>query len=468
MVPRPPTTTRRALLRSGLLVTLGLAGCAGSPNAGNPSSTPTETLTTDRPPTKSPTNTQTDTQTPTEPPTGDAVHWIHQTGGSVRQQPTVRDGVVYVGGGTNNRATSEGEHVYPKTSENVYALAADDGSERWRYEAPAGIMSSPVVQESVFVVGGWDAGLHGSSQRLVRIDVGGSEAWTTELIDSYLSLLDIADGSAYLGTSDDALGVEGEHLFAVRTSNGNERWAIEAGDTRDAIVHGDTLYAVEGGRRTTAFATVDGHERWHRDMSPVGHDARVFGDAMYLEGPQNDDGNYPVVAVAAEDGSERWRFSVSVDTPFVPTGAVASNDAVYVTEYDGWLFALDPAEGTERWRYDVDGDTRSPPVLVDGTVYLASIHGSIHAVDAATGDRRWKRTLPGYPQIAAGNADGLVIRGQPGKEEQDQQPYLRAYAPSGTERWSFSYAGELTQPAVDGLQAYIGTETGYVVALAEN
>ncbi len=405
-----------------------------------------------------------DSTTPEDdPPTGDAVRWTYRTGGSVRHRPTLQDSIVYAGGGINDRATSDRDYVRPEKSENVYALAADDGSEQWRYETAAGVESLLAARQGVFVVVGWSAGTHGIAQRLVRVDEG-SETWTTESRDRFIELLDLAGDTVYLGTSDDKYGFVGEKLFAVQADDGDQRWSVEAGDTTDAAVYGDTLYSVEGGRRTTAYAVSDGGERWHRDMRPGTDEPRVFGDAMYLGSEQkNENGNYPVVAITAADGSERWRFSVPVDEPFVPTGAVASRDAVYITEYGGWLFGVDPEDGTESWRYSTDSDTRNPPVVVGETVYLTTIDGSVHAVDAATGDRQWKRTVPGHVRIAARTPQALVVRG--GKDEGKQ--HLRSYAPDGTERWSFSHAGDLTNPDVDGARAVVGTESGYVVALAE-
>lgn len=402
-------------------------------------------------------------ETSVEAPSGDAVRWTYQTGGSVSNQPTLQDGVVYVDGGSNDRATSDRDHVRPERSENVYALTADTGNEQWHYEAAAGIASAPIARDGVFVVVGWNAGTHGIAQRLVRLD-DGSETWTTELHDRFLHLLDISNETAYLGTSDDERGVSGEKLFAIRVSNGNKDWSIEAGDTTDAAIHGDTLYAVEGSHRTTAFAVSDGSERWHRDMRPATDGPCVSDKVLHLESErENQNGNYPVTAVSAAEGSERWRFSVPVDEPFVPTGAVASDDLVYITEYGGWLYAVDRVDGTERWRYSTDGETRNRPVVVDDSVYLASMDGNIHAVDATSGDRLWKQAVPPRTRIAAGNRQGLIVRG--GNDEESQ--HFSAYTPDGTELWSFSYEGLLTQPAVDGTEVIVGTKTGYVAALGE-
>lgn len=148
-------------------------------------------------------------ETSVEAPSGGAVRWTYQTEGSVSNQPTLQDGVVYVDGGSNGSAASDRDHVKPERSENVYALTADTGNEQWQYEAAAGIASAPIARDGAFVVG-WSAGTHGIAQRLVRLDDG---------------------------------------------------WSIEAGDTTEAAVHGDTLCAVDGSRRTTAFAVSDGSER---------------------------------------------------------------------------------------------------------------------------------------------------------------------------------------------------------------
>lgn len=464
---------RRRLLTFAKTLAVGsfLAGCTTDGPAGSPTPAPAETPTPSATPPETDSPSPTDAASPTSsnpstPPTGDAIQWTTRIGQPIRQGPAVHDGIGYIGGGTNDRATSDEDYHRPDTSENVTAVALDDGTIEWEYAAPAGIMERPIATTAgLFVVIGWTAGVHGVAQRLIRFGSKGTLHWTSESIDSFLSPLTIADGTVYLGTSDDAYGYEGEQLWALQTDSGAERWTIEAGDTRTATVHGGTLYTIEGGRRTTAFATVDGTERWHRSMPPGGDGIRVYGDSLYLRSQtQNANGNYPIVAVAASDGRERWRFSVQVDEPFVPTGVVADDDTVYLTEYDGWVFAVNAADGTERWRYSVTGDTRDSPVLADGTLYVPAMDGRIHAIDAATGEQRWSWMVNEFPRITDLTAAGLFVHSG-GKRSRES---LQLYGHDGTERWSFTHNGELTAPAVTGTRALVGTADGFLVALDES
>ncbi len=445
---------RRALLATVPTSLTGITGCLDASGSGSSAESSTEE--------EQNTGSSTESSAKGEAPTGDAVRWIYETGGSVRHQPTIQNGVVYASGGTNNRATSPRGNFDPNISENVYALSADEGSKKWRFEAPAGVMSSPIIEEGVFVIIGWNADRYRIAQRLMRVD-DGTKTWKTTSRDDHVYLLQISDGAAYLGTSNDEVGLTGETVFSIQTGSGDQRWSIGAGNTTEGFVSGDTLYIVEAHERTRALAIEDGSDRWQQAMVPPSYAPQVFGDTMYLvPNRENKNGNYPLVAVDVTNGSEKWRFSLPVDGRFLPTGAVQVGDTVYVTEYDGGLYGVNSADGSEQWRYLVNYETRNQPVIVNGTVYMTVFDRGVHAIDAASGKRQWKQSVPGYPEIVAGNTQGIVISGGENSEQR-----VHAYTPDGTERWSFSHAGSLTPPAVEGSKAFVGTNTGYVVALAE-
>lgn len=448
---------RRALLAAlGTAGTLAVAGCTDRSGSGSP--TPTET----DPPSETPTDqpgSPSPSETPTDPPEGEAVRWTHPMGGPVSERPTFADGTLYVAGGANGKATpTVNSPAGPETSGNLVALSAA-GEERWRYEADRGMLHRPVVADgAVHVVAGWSTGLSGRDASVVRVD-DGTAAWESEPRDAFLSILATADGTVFAGTSDDAIGVSGETLFALRP-DGTEAWAVEGGDAFDGAVHDGTLYVDNGGMRLLALDPSDGSTRWSSDLGIPGPLA-VYGDTLYLDAPsENENGDYPLVAVDATSGEARWRYGVDEPGRFVVTGAVEADGTVYATEYDGLLVAVDPVDGTERWRYDAGARTSQGVAVHGGTAYLPA-GGELHAVDTASGEPRWTRSVGSHAWDPYPSDAGVVVRARAA----GSRGALAAFDPDGTERWSFSGASDLTLPAVDGLRAYVGTESGYVAAL---
>ena len=165
------------------------------------------------------------------------------------------------------------------------------------------------------------------------------------------------------------------------------------------------------------------------------------------------------MAVDATSGEERWRYAVDEPGRFVVTGAVEAGGSVFATEYDGLLVAVDSADGTERWRYDAGAETTRGVAVHDGTAYLPA-GGDLHAVDTASGEARWARSVGSHAWDPYPSDAGVVVRAR----SDSSRGALAGFDPDGTERWSFT-GGDLTLPAVDGLRAYVGTESGHVAAL---
>ena len=108
-------------------------------------------------------------------------------------------------------------------------------------------------------------------------------------------------------------------------------------------------------------------------------------------------------AVKVSDGTLAWTFSAG--RPMYGAARV-TDDAVYFTCDNGYLFKLERATGKELWHYDLgdervsriighpqvyDWDWHGPrPLVAQSVVYVGSGDGSLHAVDVATGARRWR------------------------------------------------------------------------------
>jgi outer membrane protein assembly factor BamB len=59
-------------------------------------------------------------------------------------------------------------------------------------------------------------------------------------------------------------------------------------------------------------------------------------------------------------GDEVWS-SVSV-----------KNDTIYISSWDGNLYALSIYQGNEEWRFETDGEIHSTPTVKDDTVYIGN------------------------------------------------------------------------------------------------
>jgi outer membrane protein assembly factor BamB len=105
--------------------------------------------------------------------------------------------------------------------------------------------------------------------------------------------------------------------------------------------------------------------------------------------------------------------------------ALATDDAVYFSSDNGWLFRLNRADGREVWRYDL-GDARVPrvlpadnfydydhsapsPVLAEGVLFIGAGDGGFHAVNAADGTRLWRVQSQGKIRTTAALSGANVI-----------------------------------------------------------
>lgn len=430
--------TRRSFLAACGLTAAGLAGCtggpggdgSGDPTTGDPTTTARDDTTHDT--TTSPTTTSDDATAASSLAT-----WSVSLDGGASLAPTLVDDTLYVGdeGGT------------------LYALDPASGTERWTFEVAEGsvggvrVMQSPVVRDgTVYVVGGSHSGAHGVGSRLYAVD-GGEETWSVERdYPSFLSLLGVDADHAYVATSDDMVAASGETLVAVDRASGDESWTREVGDpyggsavgaggvytgtwgdlrgfaadgsprfTRDVgnpvdVVYAhDTLYTARddpgdsagyaldpetgdarwtidrfvnslavadrvyaGGERIAAFSP-DGDRRWRTDWAGMVAHGPVEG-TLYasVEGE--------VRALAADDGDELWAYPFEAE--FGDVHAATPSVAVVQPGKRGAVDGVDPASGDRRWRAVPEGDGFARPTARAGLVYLADSSGRLHALPA--------------------------------------------------------------------------------------
>ncbi|WP_411963578.1 PQQ-binding-like beta-propeller repeat protein [Haloferax sp. YSMS24] len=326
-----------------------LAGCSTvtSPDTTTEQTQTSATATTTSP-SPSPTTTTTTTEKPPETtatpePTCDTrwtptVQWSFST--NVRAyQPTVADGVVYVGeqGGA------------------FHALDAASGEVLWSRPATLRFGTAPVVSNRTVTLVGDDS--------VVAYDTAtGDERWTVTPPGARASVPPTHDSdgeTVFFGASQRPTPQTDpdpvyDRVYAVDRQTGDEVWNVSIG--------GDD---------------VDDYDDWAVPEAVVADAGRVFVSTEQSE----------LVVLDAEDGSVLWRRRFSSTTSHAERPVVAGERVFQVL--DGVGYVLDVETGTEEWQ----ALGEYPPAIAGDTSYWVG-HSSVVARDVADGAVRWRLQIP--------------------------------------------------------------------------
>lgn len=247
-----------------------------------------------------------------------------------------------------------------------------------------------------------------------------------------------ADGRVFVVTDS---GV----LFARDAATGELDWRADrsvASDVRPVAGRGVVVAA--DGSRLVAFDASNGRVRWR-----LPYDGRLAG--LTIVGSRVIAAGQSVWARSLPDGTEAWTRSTESTPVTRPAG---SGETVAVGLSDGTVLALDADDGTERWRSQ-PGELRGSPAVA-GDAVVAATETALVAFDASDGSRRWResgrRTVVGGPTIGDGRVH--AVRVTPDVEQPDDQT---GTPPPTDTRW---YEARLVaRDATDGSAAWRVTRT---------
>lgn len=307
------------------------------------------------------------------------VRWVFAPEGkNFESPPAVVDGTLYAG------ADSDEPGGY------VYAINSMTGEERWHLRtAEAYAIHTPTVSDGIVYVNTRAdsyvsaTSITGESSApgaiVYAIDANsGEERWRFQAGDIYNFGTVVVGGTAFF--SDDE-----HYLHAVDANSGDERWRFTVSDALNAptlaegmVLIGDTsnyLYAVDSGT---------GEERWRFEVSPGDFPPIVIDDVVFAGGEKG-----RVHAIDIPSGQERWRFDSDSPYPYSLDVLAAIDGTVFASDV-GRLYALDDDTGEERWR--ISGNDQSETtraIVVDGMVLIAEEQG-LYMVDATSGEEQWR------------------------------------------------------------------------------
>ncbi|MFC7167779.1 PQQ-binding-like beta-propeller repeat protein [Halospeciosus flavus] len=158
-----------------------------------------------------------------------------------------------------------------------------------------------------------------------------------------------------------------------------------------------------------------------------------------------------------DTGDERWHHVLDADDNFVVAGGTTDRSTVYVTEFDGFVLALDAADGSVRWSRQFEDATRSEPVVAGDSLLVAG-EGTLYALDRATGETRWTASGSGGIDRVHSQGDRVVV----GTRLDEHRWRIRSLSlADGAERWTFTEEARQVWTTVGDVVA-VGTSAGFL------
>jgi outer membrane protein assembly factor BamB len=221
-------------------------------------------------------------------------------------------------------------------------------------------------------------------------------------------------------------GSESGVLHAV-DRNGRARWQFQTASS-GIFAHPQTDgKLIFFGATNQTFYAVDfnGQLKWkYITRDRIKSDPVVVDGVVYLT---SYDGR--VYALAAENGRKHWQFppdaakageakADEASSPRVSPGSfsyaqpVISEGVLYIGNLDGNLYALNVVDGSLKWIFKVGEGITSTVWVEKGTVYFGSKDDQVYAIDTATGTTvKWKFKTGGDVLSSPRIQDGTLFIG---------------------------------------------------------
>ena len=306
-----------------------------------------------------------------------------------------------------------GDTLYVDSFDNkLYAIDLKSGAIRWSVSADNVLMSTPVVQDGVVIVG---SGMNG----FLKPDDATSQVWGRPQGDDILAF-STADGHLLwkLHTAGQnmpspaisqgaAIFANGDlHAYALDVASGKQRWttslqgvaAMASANVHDGAVFISTCHNAPYVCETRALDVRDGHTLWSNpyggsDCAPTVDDGIVFVNANRDDTHKYRFGGYDITAAIDErTGRTLWTHT-SEPGPYTFVGS--NERQIAATADRGVLYqpignaskviAFDEHTGKVLWSVRTSANVKMSPVVKGNSVYFGDTAGILYSVDRVSG-----------------------------------------------------------------------------------
>jgi outer membrane protein assembly factor BamB len=161
----------------------------------------------------------------------------------------------------------------------------------------------------------------------------------------------------------------------------------------DLAMSENALYVASSNGRVYSLDRGAGDENWSREDIPVLSKEKLWtspviqGDTLYVS---TYDGN--IYALSAETG-ELLDWSFETETGFV-SSPVIYEDTLFLGSFDRYLYAVTTGSDLPKWTFPRDEPAGNwfwaSAVVNEGIVYAGCLDGKLYAVEAETGEELWE------------------------------------------------------------------------------
>ncbi|MGR6971085.1 serine/threonine-protein kinase [Streptomyces cynarae] len=293
--------------------------------------------------------------------------------------------------------------VHASDGPTLFALDAREGTDLWRLQMDGWVYSLKADRGTVVTAtrgGGVQAWEASGGRKLWELTGAQTEFETPEAGPA------LHDGAVYVW--------QDARLRALDARSGEERWSYPIGDAASCggvpvrLTHAsDGCVYVCAGTRVLALEVASGMPRWHFEAPAVFLSPPAFapGPAVTGGGVYLADYLGTVYALDPADGRDRWRIATESRAAIDPVLVAAGH--VHVGSGKG-LYTLDAVTGTPKWRFQAGGDIVGSPAVAEGRIHFGSTDHLLYTLKADDGRLRWKLATGGEITGAPVVKDGVV------------------------------------------------------------
>jgi outer membrane protein assembly factor BamB len=325
------------------------------------------------------------------------LHWTAVTSGKINGGLAISNGTVYA----------------VSFDKRLYAIDQRTGQVRWSAGADNILMSTPVVQDGVVIVGSGKDGFLKPDDYMSQVwgRPEGDDLYAFSTADGHLvwKLHTVGQNMPSPAvTKDTVVFANGDlHAYGLDLKTGKTKWTADlpgvatmaSMNISNGIAFVGTCHNAPYTCETRAIDIADGHTVWTNkyggsDCAPTVDDGLVFVNASRDEDPRfHTGGQITVVAIDEHSGKTRWTYAA----PPGPYTYIASAERqIAGTAHDGVLYqpigngnrviAFDEHSGKILWTVHTSGNVKMSPVVKDDVVYFGDTAGVFYRIDRKTGD----------------------------------------------------------------------------------